>query len=134
MLSMLYFWVVLVCPGDTPGVRLCFRNIFSVGDIVTDAHLTMYSVLFHSLFSVFSHTYYSSLSLLQMHKLHSLILHSSLSMLWITWVGLLRMLILHRTQFCSLPSSASPFTPPLPSLLLLGMHNFLFLLHLFPNL
>ena len=76
--SMLYFWVVLVCPGDTPGVRLCFRNIFSVGDIVTDAHLTMYSVLFPSLFS---HTYYSSLSLLQMHKLHSPILYLSLLLL-----------------------------------------------------
>ena len=50
----------------TPGVRLCFRNIFSVGTIVTDAHLTMYSVLFPSLFS---HIYYSSLSLMQ--KLHS---------------------------------------------------------------
>ena len=76
--SMLYFWVVLVCLGDTPGVRLCFRNIFSVGDIVTDAHLTMYSVLFPSLFS---HTYYSSLSLLRMHKLHSPILYLSLLLL-----------------------------------------------------
>ena len=40
----------------------------SMGKIVTDAHLTMYSVLFPSLLS---HTYYSSLSLLWMHKLHS---------------------------------------------------------------
>ena len=50
----------------TPGVRLCVRNI--LGKIVTDANLTIYSVLFPSLLS---HTYYSSLSLLRMHKLHS---------------------------------------------------------------
>ena len=50
----------------------------SMGKIVTDAHLTMYSVLFPSLLS---HTYYSSLSLLRMHKLHSPILYPSLLLL-----------------------------------------------------
>ena len=36
------FLGVFSVSGNTPSVRLCFRNIFSVGDIVTDAHLTMY--------------------------------------------------------------------------------------------
>ena len=32
------------------GVILCFRNIFSVGKIVTDAQLTMYLVLLPSMY------------------------------------------------------------------------------------
>ena len=74
---------------------LCFRNIFSVGKIVTDAQLTMYLVLLPSTLltlrtSLFNHTYYfplavkdaqmtlpilhPSLLLLRMHNLHFLFL------------------------------------------------------------
>ena len=94
------FLGVFSVSGNTPSVRLCFRNIFSMGyivtdahpssisltvmdsmgKIVTDAHLTVYSVLFPFLLS---HTYYSSLSLLRMHKLHFPILYPIMLYLWV---------------------------------------------------
>ena len=80
----------------------------SMGKIVTDAHLTVYSVLFPFLLS---HTYYSSLSLLRMHKLHSPIFY-------------LPPLVLQMHNFFFLPESPLPYCYTYPSFLqLLLLHT-----------